>query len=625
MSLSENQRAAVCHVDGPCLCLAGPGSGKTTVITERTRYLVEKEKISPMEILVITFTKAAAMEMKERFVRLMGGKQVPVTFGTFHSIFFWILRQAYGLTAANILKEEQKYQIFRELIGKLNMEIEDETDFLTGIQGEISLVKNDRIPLEHYYSKNCSEELFRKLFSGYQEQLGRLNKLDFDDMLVLCYELLSQREDILSGWQKRFRYILIDEFQDINQIQYDTIRLLAAPKNNLFIVGDDDQSIYRFRGARPEIMLNFSKDYPEAKQILLGENYRSTENIIRAAGKVIRNNTSRFPKDIRGVREKGGPIELHGFVNQSQENQYLLKKIQEYREQGYSYQDLAVLFRTNTGARLVVEKLMEYNIPFQMRDSMPNLYEHWITKDILTYIAMAGGSRKRQDFLKVMNRPKRYLSRDALEGNEVSFQALRREYLDKDWMLDRIDKFENDLTAIGRMKPFAAINYIRNAVGYEQYLKEYAEFRRIKEEELLEVLNELQEASKSFQNYEDWFRHMEEYQEAFKEQSRQRETAEESVTLTTLHSSKGLEFPVVFIVDANEGIIPHRKAVLQADLEEERRMFYVGMTRAKERLHLYYTKERYGKTQSMSRFLEELRATNNRTEKKNVKNNAGQK
>ena len=219
MALSESQKRAVSHVKGPLLCLAGPGSGKTTVITARTRFLIEEKKISPMAILVITFTKAAALEMKERFQVLMGGHSCPVTFGTFHSVFFWILRQAYGLSAANIIREEQKYQFLRELLSQHHLEIEDENEFLAGIIGEISLVKNDRIPLENYYSKNCSEELFRKFFNGYQEKLQNERLLDFDDMLVMCYELLSQRPDILAGLQRRFRYILIDEFQDINQIQ----------------------------------------------------------------------------------------------------------------------------------------------------------------------------------------------------------------------------------------------------------------------------------------------------------------------------------------------------------------------------------------------------------------------
>lgn len=606
MSLSEAQTRAVAHAEGPCICLAGPGSGKTTVITQRVKYLIEKRGVSPSGILVITFTKAAAIEMKERFGRLMGGKYLPVTFGTFHAVFFGILKNAYHYTAANILREEQKYQFLKEITGRMNLEIEDEAEFLSGITMEISKVKNDRIALEHYYSANCSDEIFREIYGRYQQKLGSARLLDFDDMLVYTYELLKERKDIREGWQRRFPYILIDEFQDINQIQYDVIRLLAAPKNNLFIVGDDDQSIYRFRGARPEIMLNFGKDYPEAKLVKLEANYRSTENIIKAAGRVIVNNTMRYPKEIHGVKAAGEKIEVHGFVTQAQENIFLVRKVKEYLEGGYRPEDIAVLFRTNTGGRLMISKFMEYNIPFRMRDIMPNIYEHWIARDIISYIRMAQGSRERKEFLRVINRPKRYVSREALDSMEISFENLREYYEDKEWMTERIDKLEYDLGLLKNMTPYAAINFIRRGIGYEEYLFDYAQYRRMKPEELYEILNELQEAAKNFKTYEDWFCHMEEYAETLKRQAKEQQDSH-AVNFTTLHSAKGLEFPIVFLADANEGNMPHRKAVLDADMQEERRMFYVGMTRAKEHLHIYYAREKYGKVLQPSRFVEELK------------------
>lgn len=607
MGLSETQSRAVAHGEGPCMCLAGPGSGKTTVITQRTKYLIEEHKVMPREILVITFTKAAALEMKERFYALMGGIKLPVTFGTFHAVYFTILRQAYHLTAGNILKEDQKYQYLKEIVSHLKMEIEDEAEFTSELASEISLVKNERIPLEHYYSNSCPEEIFRDIFREYKEKVSRAKLLDFDDILVYTYELLKERPDICASWQKCFRYILIDEFQDINKIQYDVIKLLAAPDNNLFIVGDDDQSIYRFRGAKPEIMLNFPKEYPGCEIVALEENYRSAENIIKAAGRIIANNTSRFPKKIHGVKGPGEKLELHGFVNQVQENLFLIKRIQEYLGQGESYRNMAVLFRTNTGARTIVEKFMEYNIPFQMRDVMPNIYDHWITKDIISYFRIAMGERKRQDFLRIINRPKRYIGRETLDEPTVSFEKLCTYYEDKQWMVERIDKMEYDIKLISKMTPYAAINYIRHGIGYEEYLKEYAVYRKIKLEDLYEVLDELSEAAKAFRTFEDWFGHMEEYTKALKEQAGSIDPDADAVLFTTLHSSKGLEFKIVFIIDINEGVIPHRKAVLDMDVQEERRMFYVGITRAKEKLHLYYVKERYGKPMDPSRFLEELR------------------
>lgn len=611
-SLTETQSRAVAHGRGPCLCLAGPGSGKTTVITRRTKYLIQNAKVAPEEILVITFTKAASVEMRERFQRLMGNQYCPVTFGTFHAVFFQMLKSAYHYTAANILREEQKRQYFREIITHLNLEIEDESEFLSAVASEISLIKNDRIPLEHYYSKNCSEEIFREIYRMYQEKLTQSGLLDFDDMLVYTCELLSERPDILAGWRRRFRYILIDEFQDINQIQYDIIKMLAAPENNLFVVGDDDQSIYRFRGARPEIMLHFPKDYPESVTILLEENFRSTEYIIQGAGRVIAHNKDRFQKNIHGVKGPGEKIELHGFVSQNQENAHLVKQVREYVDQGYSYEDLAILVRTNTGARLLVEKLMEYQIPFCMRDAMPDLYDHWIARDFFAYLRIGAGSRERKDFLQIANRPRRYLAREALDAMQISFEQLRCFYGDKDWMMERIDRLEYDVHMLQKMSPFAAINYIRQGIGYDEYLAEYALYRRIKPEELLEVANELQEAARGYENLEAWMEHIWEYREELKKQWAGQKKAENAVTLTTLHSAKGLEFSVVFLMDAHEGNMPYQKAILDADMQEERRMFYVGMTRAKEHLHIYYAKERYGKKLTPSRFIEELKSGRSR-------------
>ena len=242
-SYTKSQAKAVRHKDGPLLVLAGPGSGKTTVVTRRVQYLVQDCGISPSSILVITFTKAAAREMRERFLRLMGQDDTTISFGTFHAVFFGILKLSYRFTAGNILREEVRRRYLKETVEHLRLEIDDENEFLTGISGEISLIKNERISPEHYFSKNCSEDIFRRIYEEYEEKKKRARLIDFDDMLVYTWELLSQRADILSAWQKKFRYILVDEFQDINQLQYDILKLLAAPQNNLFIVGDDDQSI----------------------------------------------------------------------------------------------------------------------------------------------------------------------------------------------------------------------------------------------------------------------------------------------------------------------------------------------------------------------------------------------
>ena len=604
MQVSNAQHQAITHGAGPAIVLAGPGSGKTLVITQRVRYLIEAYHVRPQEILVITFTKAAAQEMQSRFQAL--SRQRGVTFGTFHAVFFHILKYAYHYSAANILTEEKKYQILQRLLSESGLHFEDEKETLSEIASEISVVKNEQIPLEHYYSKSCPEEVFRGFYRKYEEMHRREGLLDFDDMMTMTYELLTQRADILAAWQRHYRYILVDEFQDINLLQYAILRLLADPERNLFIVGDDDQSIYRFRGAKPEIMLNFPKDYPDAKQIVLDRNFRSVASVIRAAQLVIRENTKRFAKRAVHVRKGQGQIDIREFSGQEHESLYLIKKVQESLAGGIPPNEIAVLYRTNQGARPYAERLMEFNIPFEMRDALPNIYEHWIAKDLFAYLHLARERLDRAEFLQVMNRPKRYIARDAIDAKVISLETLRTYYEDKDWMLDRIDRLELDLRMLKDMAPYAAVNYIRYGMNYEEYLQEYAKARRMKPEELTDILDEIQDGCRPFKTVEAWYEHLTAYKERLLEQRGKKERDPDAITLATLHSAKGLEFQEVFLVDVNEGTIPHRKASMEADLEEERRLFYVGMTRAKDRLHLFYVRERYGKRVEPSIFLEPL-------------------
>lgn len=602
MAFSKAQTQAIMHKDGPMMVLAGPGSGKTTVITHRVQYLTKEYGIDPGDILVITFTRAAAEEMRERYEALTGGGS-RVTFGTFHSIFFRILKLAYRYTADNIVREEQQMQFVRELAQAGGLEPEDENEFAASILSEISSVKGERIALEHYYSKNCPDAVFRQLYAGYEEKMRRAGLIDFDDMMVLCLELFTERKDILSAWQRRYRYILIDEFQDINRLQYEIVRMLAKPEDNLFIVGDDDQSIYRFRGAKPEIMLGFERDYPGAGRILLDMNYRSTEEIVAPALRLIGENQKRFSKAIHTTGRHGKNVITKLWQDPGEENLAIAREIQLYLQSGVRPGDIAVLYRTNAGPRFLMEKLMEYNLPFRTRDTVPNLYEHWISRNILTYIRIAMGSRAREDILQVINRPKRYISRDAMPDETVSFEKMKAFYVEKDWIAERIESLEGDLRAIARMSPLAAVNYIRQGMGYDEYLIEYAAFRRMRPEELLETADELKESAAGFKTFDEWFAHIEAYKEELLRQAAQRRTETDAITLATMHSAKGLEFPIVYILDANEGITPHSRAMLDEDMEEERRLFYVAMTRAKTRLHVYAVRERYHKKADVSRFV----------------------
>ena len=606
MKFNDMQQKAVVHRTGPCQVLAGPGSGKTLTVVNRIRYLIEECNVRPEEILVVTFTRYAAAEMRSRLAALMGRKNIPVTAGTFHGIYYGILKWAYKFDSRNILSEEEKYQILRSVISGQDLEVFDEEDFLKDIAEEIGRIKNNRLPLEEFVSAKVDAGAFREIYRAYEERRKSLRKIDFDDMLVVCYELFRSRPDILAMWQKKFRYILVDEFQDINRVQYDVIRMLALPENNLYVVGDDDQAIYGFRGADSELMFQFLKDYPDAEQIVLGTNYRSTGNIVKNSLKVISHNKRRFQKKLTAVKDRGKCLHVQELKDPAEEAEYVADQIEQYIDAGNAAEETAVLFRIHTDARPLVEELIKRHIPFQIKEHLPNLYDHFIAKDIQAYLRLAMGGRERRDFLQVMNRPKRYIGRDSLPGAAVSFEDMRKFYCDKDWMMDRIDQFEWDVKMLAKMAPYAAIQYIRKRIGYDDFIRDHAYSHKVDRADLNDVLAELEESAKPFSSIEEWFRHIEEYTETLRLKERQKSMDQEGVRLMTLHAAKGLEFDAVWLIEAVEGQIPYKKAKTDRETEEERRLFYVGMTRAREQLTVCYTKSKNGKAAEPSRFVDEL-------------------
>ena len=603
---NSSQQRAIAHLSGPMMVLAGPGSGKTSVIVERTAYMINDGGIAPGNILVVTFSRAAAKEMKERFLSFTGQQHTPVTFGTFHGVFYGILKHAYGFTAANILSEEEKFGILKELILNYGGDLAEEGDFPEEIAKEISVVKGNKISLEHYYSSCCPDEVFRQIYQGYREMCQSRRKLDFDDMILYCYELFVQRKDILVAWQRKFQYILVDEFQDINQLQYEIVRMLAQPQNNLFIVGDDDQSIYHFRGARPEIMLNFTRDYPEAETVTLNVNYRCSGQILSSAMRVIGENKKRFSKKLSTPNPTGDAVLIREFQNPREEYLTVVSELRERMENGENLEDTAILLRTNQEAEGLVGALMERQVPFNMKEKLPNLFHHWICRNLLAYMHFASGDRSRKYFLEFMNRPNRYIARDALSLSPVvDLEQLKEYYKDKDWMCDRITTLETHLRVLKGLAPYAAINFIRKGMGYEEYLHEYAEYRKIKPEELSEILDRLTESTKGINSLEEWEAYIEDYTAKLEEQARKAEQEREGVLISTLHGVKGLEYDQVYILNVNEGSMPYRKAVLEPAIEEERRLFYVGMTRARKKLTLCYVRQQYEKKREPSRFLKE--------------------
>lgn len=612
MECNKEQEEAIMHRDGPAMVLAGPGAGKTYVITNRVKALIDEYGVKPEQILVVTFSKAAAVEMKERFEMLTGGQRLPVRFGTFHSVFFQILRLAYHYEVKDIATPALKYRFLEETLNETGYEVDDKKEFLSDIEKEISRVKGEGIEIDCYFSSACSAEFFQKMYRGYQEKLQRHRCLDFDDMVVYTYQLLKEREDIRRRWQAQFRYLLIDEFQDINRLQYETVCMLAEPENNLFIVGDDDQSIYGFRGAKPGIMLSFPKRFPDTKQIVLGVNYRCSDEIMKAAERLIGKNNERYEKHIVANKGKEQPVHMKKCENLPDEAEKIVAQIQMYQKEGIAYQEMAVLFRTNMQMRLLAGKLMEHGVPFTMRENLPNLFDTWMAKDIMCYLQLALGNRSREKFLKIANRPVRYLSRTAFTEPEVSFDKLRAYYAVKnqEWMEERIWNFEYDLKNLASLSPYAAIHFIRKGIGYDEFLKTYADERNVNADDWFDVLDEMQEMARDKKSIPEFLSFVENYgdtlEEMRQEQKKQQVKEEPGVSLMTMHASKGLEFPVVFVPTLNEDIVPYRKAVQEGNLEEERRMLYVAMTRAKTYLHLSFVKERFHKEAEPSPFLYEI-------------------
>ena len=609
MSLNHAQTEAVAHNKGPCMVLAGPGSGKTLTIAKRIEYLIMKHKVRPEEILVITFTKYAAWEMKNRTRSICGPSSYAVTFGTFHGIYYGILKWAYRLNQSNLLSDEEKYRILREILPGIDWdqepEADEEKDYLQELAIEIGNVKNNCMDIEEYEPVKYTTEKFRKLYRTYEETKKKYRKIDFEDMLIQCRDLFMKRPDILKKWQEKFQYILVDEFQDVNQAQYDVVRMLAAPQDNLFVVGDDDQSVYGFRGAKPGIMMEFMKDYPKARQILLDVNYRSSGYIVKGALRVIGNNKIRFEKKIEAFRKPDETVHVQEVKDPVQEAEYVLERIREYREKGVSYTEMAVLYRTNVDERAMSELMTEYQIPFVMKEHLNNIYEHFIALDMISYLRLSQGEYDRKYFLQIANRPNRYLTRESMKTGNVSYESLRRYYRDKDWMVDRIDQLEWDMKMICDKTPYAAIQYIRKRMGYDEFLKEYAAYRKISSEDLFAVLEEIWQNSKGYGTIKEWFEHIESYGKMLKEQNK-KNGEKEGVNLMTMHAAKGLEFDTVFVIEANEGSCPYKKATTDEEIEEERRLFYVAMTRAKRKLVISYVKEKNGKDLLPSRFVSEL-------------------
>lgn len=606
---NKSQIQAISHMDGPAMVLAGPGSGKTTVITHRIKNLIEKAEVRPENILVVTFTKAAAISMQKRFSTLMnGGKGQLVTFGTFHSVFYKILRKSRRYEATEILSERQKTDYIREIIGRYGISSNDISELSQNIINDIGNIKGNMLNAQEYEPSCCKKEDFIKVYNAYNLELKKDGKMDFDDILRECYLLLCENHTILEQWRELYKYILIDEFQDINRIQMNIIELLASPLNNIFVVGDDDQSIYGFRGARPEIMIEFKDYYPEAELIVLNVNYRSTQSIINVAGRVIENNKTRLDKCAHADNDKDFQPDIRKFRNQVEELKFVVSKIKEYENQGISLSEMAILVRNNSQIQEISSFLKNRKIEAESGKHRSNIYNGMVAKDILSYVRGAlkfDGTYFNEDLIYVLNKPQRYISRQVVLSVNMNISAVRRIY-----SKNNIDSFLFHIEMIRKLPPQAALSYIRKGAGYEEYLRLYAIENNIPMSGLLKQLEQLVQECSKFNTLEQWINSIDSAQNSegqnFGKKSSGEGGTNNRINIMTMHGSKGLEFKAVFIVDANQGIIPTSKALRERDFEEERRLFYVAITRAIDYLNVYAVEERLGCPIEVSMFVEEM-------------------
>lgn len=616
--LNENQKRAVEHLNGPCMVLAGPGSGKTRVITYRIANMVVNKEIKPTSILAISFTKASSVEMKNRALSLSKDyKMNKVTYGTFHSVFFRILRFFVKYDLDSILDEKSKRLALKGIMKNLNIENADDDETVGQVINEISFVKNELMDKYDFDSEILSSDEFIQTYNMYEEYKNQINKIDFDDMLIKTYELLLNNNQALQRVRSAYKYILVDEFQDINKVQFEVLKLIANPMNNIFVVGDEDQSIYGFRGSRPDFLLEFEEYFEGTNKVVLDINYRSKEEIIDVANRLIEKNENRYEKIIKCGQGNGAKINYVAPEDSEEEAVFIAKDILEEIKKDYvEYSDFAVIYRTNIQSRALVDVFMDMRIPFVVKDSIITIYDHWAAQDILAYLRIGLNPQNNKDWVRIINKPFRYISKDNVNmvKDEADFiNALINKCNLHPKQVKTINDLDIDLSYLKTLNPKNAISYIRTSLDYDRYILDYCTNRKIKTNGLIEILNELESSATNFKTIKDYLEHIDRVKSELVDNKNNKNT--DGVIFTTMHSAKGLEFKNVYIIGANEGTIPHEKSYDIEDdekkieqIEEERRLMYVAITRAEENLYISSPINKYGKKVSKSRFIDDIKA-----------------
>ncbi|MCL4247349.1 MAG: UvrD-helicase domain-containing protein [Anaerolineae bacterium] len=626
--LNPQQRAAVSAGDGPVLVLAGPGSGKTRVLTHRIAYLCQEQRIYPDQIVAVTFTNKAAGEMRERSERLLGGKLDGLQIGTFHAICARILRREadhtpYGREYA-IYDTDDQISVMKQVLAELNVDVKK---FSPGrVLNAISGAKNELIAPEYYAPVDYFGEIVHRAYPLYQSTLVNNNAMDFDDLLMQTVVLLRENDEVCAKYQRRFQHVLVDEFQDTNQAQYQLVRLFSAPQENVFVVGDEDQGIYAFRGADYRNVMQFRHDYPQAQVILLEQNYRSTQIVLDAARAVIDKNQHRTPKALFTDRQGGAQISLYEAYNEGEEATYVAEKIRELlRREGYAWKDFAVMYRTNAQSRALEDAMVATHIPYRLVGGV-GFYKRQEIRDLLAYLRLIHNPNDTVSFRRIVNVPGRGIGKKSIEtfhawagqlgeGYGVALGQIMQGiaspltgravhslvdfgHMLSDW---------REIATQGDLVPL--FDAIVNNTGYIAYLSEISD----RDEQVTERIENIQELRNIISEKKDLA--LGDFLEEVSLVAEVDTLADEqdSVTLLTLHSAKGLEYPVVFMTGLEDGLLPHSRSLNEADaMAEERRLMYVGLTRAKDRIYLTYVFRRmmYGESipSVPSRFLGDIPA-----------------
>ena len=610
--LNEEQLDAVKTTDGPLLVLAGAGSGKTKVLTTRIAYLIESG-VEPYNILAITFTNKAAKEMKERVFKLVGEVK-DIQISTFHSFGLYIIKRHYNLLGYErnftILDGDDSLVLVKNIVKEMGLNTDDYNP--KAIRNKISGAKNELVYPEEYekYAGTDFEEIVCKVYKKYEERLKNNNSVDFDDLLILPIKLFSVYKDILKMYQERFKYILVDEYQDTNRVQYILVNMLAARYKNICVVGDNDQAIYSWRGSDYRNILNFEKDYPDLKSVMLEENYRSTGNILKAANEVIKNNKIRKDKNLWTKHEEGSKIRYHRASDEKDEASYVVKEIKNLLYDGVSREDIAVLYRTNAQSRNIEEAMLRENIPYKVIGSF-YFYNRKEIKDLISYLKLIYNKNDDISLVRIINIPKRGIGDKTISNlSDKSFKLNKCIY-------DVIEtgkeqEFKKIIEELKENSKDATLTELVDLILDKTGIRKELESEKTVDAEIrLSNLEEFKSITRTYEENSD-SPTLEEFLEEISLVADMNEHKNETnvVTLMTVHAAKGLEFDYVFVIGMEEGLFPHLNSMETEDLEEERRLCYVAITRAKKKLWLINAKSRmiYGKHDNYfpSRFISEI-------------------